>query len=766
MAELSKFQTKIAQSDRATSRRDSIIPSRRNLEAPQRRAANDIRSGTRGDVGGADALLDMAAQFNRTGSALANRSELLAKQQDMEDRAQAGLDAESGNIDPVRLRKSLSYKDQIDRKNAETAWLLSSKDLQSKINAQIVSDTDSNPEVRERRLFETVDQHFKEFITNEDGSMKDFGSPGAKAYLAEQLGAARSEIYSKGYDLIEKRMAVESLEASGKAYQASVEAGAPVPFETFMSELLPTVDRRLAKEQYVGLTKQAATDMYADAADLMEAGDIEGATALTIKGRDLLRSLRNSTIAGSTIKPVDVPASEVAQGKPEAAPVVKMSHKGNAGVVTEGLRSSGMSDAVIAGFLGNFHHESAVGANKGVGDGGTAFGLAQWRKERVTNFQRVIGKSPQNASIADQVKFVAWEMKNPEAAGMTVKQRDAILAAKTPEQAAELIDKHYERSDGKSRRDRASKAREFFGNSSGGGGEVSGPEVDRSVLDPETIEDKLRTTPTSGAALEPKGAYSLTPTERFELKALERQLGQQAAKVEQAVTNQRQSVEANSFLLRLHGDGAYPSVTELQKARDEGKISVRDYVELTDRIERDQDEDEVEARQAANELKSDQDEAKEDRVTNRIGSLQFRLGTGALRPTDAYGEVLRESNKIEDPAERATYVNTAQAVINDVKGLRVNSPQYKQVATTMTGWRKQYMKDLTDAKNADGVGLSSKAVAKRMESIDAYMGAFITELNKGEMTPDEAEAFLKRVEARTDAYVLRLIGQRPTAAKK
>lgn len=758
MAELSKFQTKIAQSDRATSRRDSIIPSRRNLEAPQRRAANDIRSGTRGDVGGADALLDMAAQFNRTGNALANRSELLNKQRDMEDRAQAGLDAESGNVDPVRLRKSLSYKDAIDRKNAETAWLLSSKDLQTKINAQIVSDTDSNPEVRERRLFETVDQHFKEFITNEDGSMKDFGSPGAKAFLAEQLGAARADIYSKGYDLIEKRMAVESLEASGKAYQASIEAGAPVPFETFMTELLPTVDRRLAKEQYVGLTKQAATDMYADAAELMAAGDIEGATALTLKGRDLLRSLRNSTIAGSTIKPVDVPASQVAQGKPEAAPVVKMSHKGNAGVVTEGLRSSGMSDAVIAGFLGNFHHESAVGANKNSGDGGTAFGLAQWRKERVTNFQRVIGKSPQNASIADQVKFVAWEMKNPEAAGMTVQQRDAILAAKTPEQAAELIDKHYERSNGKSRKDRASKAREFFGNSSGG--EVSGPEVDRSVLDPETIDDKLRTTPTSGAALEPKGAYSLTPTERFELKALERQLGQQAAKAEQAATNERQSIEANSFLLRLHGDGAYPSVTELQTARDEGKISVRDYVELTNRIEQDQDEDEIEARRAASELDTADKEAKEERVSNLIGGLQFRLGTGALRPTDAFGEVLRESNKIADPAERATYVNTAQAVINDVKGLRVNSPQYKQVTTTMTGWRKQYMDDIAKT------GLSKKAAAKRMESIDAYMGAFITELNKGEMTPDEAEAFLKRAEARTDAYVLRLIGQKPVAAKK
>jgi hypothetical protein len=80
--------------------------------------------------------------------------------------------------------------------------------------------------------------------------------------------------------------------------------------------------------------------------------------------------------------------------------------------------------------MGNFHAEG--GYDGAQGDGGSASGIGQWRGERAANFERVIGKPVTEASHEEQAKFVAWEMQNPEAAGMTVKQRDAILAAKTP----------------------------------------------------------------------------------------------------------------------------------------------------------------------------------------------------------------------------------------------------------------------------------------------------------------------------------------------
>lgn len=121
--------------------------------------------------------------------------------------------------------------------------------------------------------------------------------------------------------------------------------------------------------------------------------------------------------------------------------------------------SSELPAPVVAGFLGNFDVEAGYGGAKG--DGGTASGIAQWRKERRTAFKAMFGKEPHQASKEEQAKFVLHEMQNPTSAGMTVAQRDAILAARTPEQAAELIDKYYERSSGEHRSRRIEAARKY-----------------------------------------------------------------------------------------------------------------------------------------------------------------------------------------------------------------------------------------------------------------------------------------------------------------
>lgn len=145
------------------------------------------------------------------------------------------------------------------------------------------------------------------------------------------------------------------------------------------------------------------------------------------------------------------------------------------------LRAGGMPEPVVAGFLGNFEVEG--GYRGAVGDGGTAFGIAQWRHERVANFQRIIGVHPSRASHGQQARFVRWEMENPQAAGMTQAQRDAILAARTPEEAARLIDRYYERSNGQHRERRAEAARRHAGE--GGGDQTEARVV--TPLDPDDI---------------------------------------------------------------------------------------------------------------------------------------------------------------------------------------------------------------------------------------------------------------------------------------
>lgn len=129
---------------------------------------------------------------------------------------------------------------------------------------------------------------------------------------------------------------------------------------------------------------------------------------------------------------------------------------GPAADVASVLAAGNIPTPIVAGFLGNFHGEGGYHGDKG--DGGTASGIGQWREERAANFQRIVGKPIEEANAKEQAGFVLWEMQNPEQAGMTVGQRDAILAAKTAPQAAALIDQFYERSDGTARSKRMAAA--------------------------------------------------------------------------------------------------------------------------------------------------------------------------------------------------------------------------------------------------------------------------------------------------------------------
>lgn len=113
------------------------------------------------------------------------------------------------------------------------------------------------------------------------------------------------------------------------------------------------------------------------------------------------------------------------------------------------FEGAGLSAPVIAGFLGNFHVEGGYGG--ATGDNGSAAGIAQWRGDRRQNFVKMFGVDPSKGTPEQQAKFVVWELSNPTAAGMTSEQVSKIKAAKTPAEAASLIDQHYERSSGQHR---------------------------------------------------------------------------------------------------------------------------------------------------------------------------------------------------------------------------------------------------------------------------------------------------------------------------
>jgi len=114
------------------------------------------------------------------------------------------------------------------------------------------------------------------------------------------------------------------------------------------------------------------------------------------------------------------------------------------------FHSKGFTAAQVAGIVGNLQAESGQGLDpSAVGDGGKAHGIAQWHPDRRRNFERAFGKPFSESTLEDQLEFIWWELNNTERRAMRYLQ-----AADTPERAAYVFDKYYERSSGAHRQKR------------------------------------------------------------------------------------------------------------------------------------------------------------------------------------------------------------------------------------------------------------------------------------------------------------------------
>jgi hypothetical protein len=116
------------------------------------------------------------------------------------------------------------------------------------------------------------------------------------------------------------------------------------------------------------------------------------------------------------------------------------------------FQSKGWTKEQAAGIVGNLVVESRLKTDA-VGDGGQAYGIAQWHPPRQAKFKEVYGKDIRNSSFQEQLEFVNWELNNSEkAAG------NALRKATTASEAATIVDKKYERSAGLHTAERVSNA--------------------------------------------------------------------------------------------------------------------------------------------------------------------------------------------------------------------------------------------------------------------------------------------------------------------
>lgn len=132
------------------------------------------------------------------------------------------------------------------------------------------------------------------------------------------------------------------------------------------------------------------------------------------------------------------------------------------------FESKGWSKEQAAGIVGNLFVESGLRTDA-IGDGGKAYGIAQWHPDRQLRFQQVYGKPIKESSFNEQLEYVNWELNNSE------KRAGQLLRnTSTAEEAAAVVDQYYERSSGAAREQRMANAgsiiRGDYANLQGGGG--------------------------------------------------------------------------------------------------------------------------------------------------------------------------------------------------------------------------------------------------------------------------------------------------------
>ena len=118
----------------------------------------------------------------------------------------------------------------------------------------------------------------------------------------------------------------------------------------------------------------------------------------------------------------------------------------NAAKALEFFKQKGWTTEQAAGIVGNLQAESSRELNpSAVGDGGKAYGIAQWRPDRQALFEQNLGngKSIRQASFEEQLAFIQWELENSEK-----RAGELLRNTRSAAEAAAIFDQYYERSSG------------------------------------------------------------------------------------------------------------------------------------------------------------------------------------------------------------------------------------------------------------------------------------------------------------------------------
>jgi hypothetical protein len=104
------------------------------------------------------------------------------------------------------------------------------------------------------------------------------------------------------------------------------------------------------------------------------------------------------------------------------------------------FKSKGWSNEQAIGLAANLKKESGFNTDA-LGDGGSAYGVAQWHRDHQKNFMKWAGKPIRQSTFEEQLGFVNYELTQ----GTEKSAGDALRGASDERQAASIVSRQYER---------------------------------------------------------------------------------------------------------------------------------------------------------------------------------------------------------------------------------------------------------------------------------------------------------------------------------
>lgn len=737
MVDVSRVQTRTTDQNRITNNRDGIIPNRRDTNAPDRKIFADLRGTLPGDNGAADQLRKALGMVGNAAEGFQAYANAKHDKREEELGSQGAIDAAVGMADPELVRTSMAYRASSTTYDAQTAFFKSSEELDDKLKQVIFEQQDAAPEVRIAEINRTINDHYKALLVDEEtGKVRDFGSPQAAKWLAQQVGSSRAEVQSKAFQMVEDRMAEDSITKAADAFGASLRAGKPIGFEDVMSNLLPTVDRKKAKEALITVSQNTAQDLYAEGEELLET-DPEAAQVKFTQALHIVDNLRGSRVPGDTgiVDPKADPLAPLPDApKAPAAPAGKLI------VPFHGFEAKPSSGMGAARSGGSSHNGEDFPAPKGTVVKAPMGGevIASFKNQRGGNQVRV---RLDNGAIVGFAHLSTRDVKVGDKVGAG---QQLALSGNTGRSTGPHVHMTVEVGGKKV------SPSEFF--KSGGAvatADAAGA-VPEAVIDPENASAIASHAANTSGLRAPAGAYSLTPSERGQLSEFRRRMVGLVNEATEKAREKRQSTTAVQFALGLAGVGPSTTPTEVANAARRGDISPSHAVSLINTYESEVREARAEVRaerSAENEVKTENKVATVDAQSNAIlGDLY----SGKLNATSAQQKLLKILPTITDRETRQAVLREVTQGISAHVELRNASPEYRMAMGQFDEWEGIYRNGVKRSV----IGRDDRGREDLI--IKQFVDAFRVKLARDAvLDPSRVPAFMEQAEKRLDNLIAR-----------